>query len=252
MAGLDEIMYTNSPISEVVLRVDFMSDVASLYQKYPAELKLKIAPTYKLFEKHIRKIERIFRSESQLGVAEKETPEWNYYSVSRQRRVAVAPDYFFISHKDYTSFDELHGEFVDIITVLAQEFPDLQAIRCGLRYINHITKDVGSALEWSGLIHENLLSGLNVPDDSGDIVRHFNEMVINYDTFLLVFKYGLHNVDFPAPITDRKFILDFDANHDGPLELNELSSVVNVYHDKIQMLFEESVQDGARNIFRRT
>lgn len=245
----DKILYEASPLKEVVLRVDFMSNVEELYKRFPQELRDALSDDYKIFEKLQIVTKDIVATTTHLGISEKEKPEWNYYTSDRNRRMALAPGYFYISDKKYTSFEKLNAEFDTISKVLATEFKELQAVRLGLRYINHIDKREGDPLEWEDLINPDLLGILGRKDERNSIVRYFNQVAMNYEEFLLVFKFGLYNKDYPAPITDSRFILDMDAYHEGPLEMGELISMVNAYHEKIQFIFENAITDQARKSF---
>jgi len=60
----------------------------------------------------------------------------------------------------------------------------------------------------------------------------------------------MHNPDFPAPIKKKIFILDYDAYYDGFVERTEVETRLTLFHDKIQDLFEWSIQPKLREIMK--
>jgi len=88
---------------------------------------------------------------------------------------------------------------------------------------------------------------LDFPDNAAEICRAFNNLSFNYGDLFLTYQYGLYNADFPAPIRKRNFVLDFDAYCQGPQNFDDIRRNIDLFHDKIQDLFERSITDKLRN-----
>ena len=60
------------------------------------------------------------------------------------------------------------------------------------------------------------------------------------------FQFGIHNPDYPAQIKRKAFILDYDAYHQGILNIQDLSTSVDEYHNVIQHVFEDNITENLR------
>jgi uncharacterized protein (TIGR04255 family) len=60
----------------------------------------------------------------------------------------------------------------------------------------------------------------------------------------------MHNPDYPAPIKKKTFILDYDAYTSGILGKDELDIYISQFHLAIQKLFEGSITEKFRTIYK--
>lgn len=56
----------------------------------------------------------------------------------------------------------------------------------------------------------------------------------------------MHNPDFPAPIRKKIFVLDYDAYCEGLQDMEDIKKNIDVFHDKIENLFEENITKKLR------
>jgi uncharacterized protein (TIGR04255 family) len=87
---------------------------------------------------------------------------------------------------------------------------------------------------------------LNFFDEIKSLARLFHVSVINFEESSLKFQFGLFNPDFPAPIKQKSFILDYDAAYFGLLDNSDVSASLDLFHNKIEEYFEKSITDGLR------
>jgi uncharacterized protein (TIGR04255 family) len=80
-----------------------------------------------------------------------------------------------------------------------------------------------------------------VTDAEPSRIFHNFEVVFSDLGFNMRFQFGLHNPDYPAPIRQRMFVLDFDAYCQGMIEPSDIPTVLDKYHAEIQRLFERSI-----------
>ena len=70
-----------------------------------------------------------------------------------------------------------------------------------------------------------------------------------YDDMHLNFRYGMFNSNYPNPIKEMEFALDFDCYCDEALNgISNIIEHINTGHEKIQNLFEESITDALRGV----
>ena len=54
------------------------------------------------------------------------------------------------------------------------------------------------------------------------------------------------NPDFPAPMSQKLFVLDFDAYYHGPQDYDDLVKNIDIFHERIQELFENLIKGPLR------
>jgi uncharacterized protein (TIGR04255 family) len=135
--------------------------------------------------------------------------------------------------------------------VFSKDYPEIQISRFGLRYINVIEIDEPDPTNWEKYISPDLLSIFRVPNESDEILRAFHLLSTKKDDVSLLFQYGMHNPDFPAPIVKKTFILDFDASYQGSRNEAQIKLDIDLFHDQIEKYFENSITDDLRAILKK-
>lgn len=88
-------------------------------------------------------------------------------------------------------------------------------------------------------------------EDKNLLTRSINVSELKYEDSSLKFQYGLFNPDYPANISKRTFLLDFDAYSNWILSKDEIINSLPVFHNRIQELFERSITDTTRELMGR-
>ena len=160
----------------------------------------------------------------------------------------------FIDYKRYSSFEVLNKEFFAILTALISNYSQIRINRVGLRYIDKILLP-GTKLSnkswhsyWSKYISEYLIRGLSFPDDCSKISRHLNSIEMNYGGYQLRFQYGIFNEDYPAPNKKNGFILDTDVYSVGLLEIEDIKSDIDMFHQRAVEWFEKAIKKPLKEI----
>lgn len=243
--------YKKNFLTNVIVRVDFPNplkieslspDLTKVILKYfpisePKKL-IEVSGEFKVVPKTKIEIE-----------TGEETMEWNYYGKNREKRLVLQKSFLSITYiKSYKRHDDLKSELLSIINELFKVFPDIQINRLGLRYINEISFDETNFFDWEKYLNKDLLSIFNIARNKDTILRGFNNLVLNYENMILIFHYGMHNPDFPAPIRKKIFILDYDAYYEGLQDLKDIESNLSIFRKEIKKIFEENIEDGLREV----
>ncbi|MFC1548034.1 TIGR04255 family protein [Candidatus Neomarinimicrobiota bacterium] len=247
---LDSIRYVKNCLSEVIVRIDLVSPIAELDDSLPKDVSREALRRFPINEPKPIFTQEVLVSEKELQTRKHEFMEWNFFGKSREKRLALTRDAFFISYKHYDKYENLRDDFINVATSFFKDCPQAQPSRLGLRYINEFMDLPGSdVFDWREYIDESLLGLLAYKVEGSEPSRIFH----NYETvfpegFNLRFRFGIHNPDYPAPIRRRVFILDYDAHHKGLLEQADVPIALDNYHREIQRLFEKSITDRTRKV----
>lgn len=240
--------YRTPFLKEVIVRLDFSYPVTKLAKTIPQGLKEVVSPLFPISEP------KGFIGKEMLvtkGITKEKTLEgtdWFFHSMDRQKTLIVCRDNVNVSYKEYHSFDVLKQDFLPIVAELFHTYDDFEGRRLGLRYINEITLSENNLLDWTNYLDERLLSSLSFPQDPSRICRAFNNLELNHRDLIVRFQYGMFNADYPAPIRKKSFILDYDAYHQGPQNLDDVKHNIDIFHEAIQTLFEYSISDELRSL----
>jgi uncharacterized protein (TIGR04255 family) len=246
MEDFTSICYKTNFLSNVIFRIDF-APILKINIDELAEFQEAIRK--ELPEVEIKDLVTL-KADLQLETNsfEKETSKLIIFkSLDSQKRIEVSQSFLAIVFGKYNSFEEFLLLVEKAFDELNRKFSPVIK-RVGLRYVNNIIVKQGNPLDWKNLIHESLLSNL-----SGDLfdVQKLSRMMtqVNYneDDYNIVFNYGIFNIEFPAKISRREFILDYDcyAENPNPLEINKL---VRNFHTEIQVLFEKSIKHKLKEL----
>lgn len=246
-----ETGYKINFLTSVIARVDFPNPLP-VHENLPLSLSKTILNFFPLSEPKKLKGQALkFDGENFQVEGLGSKTEWNYFGKNREKQLVLDSEYMFISQKGYKTFDPLKNEFLDIVKKLYENYTDLQINRFGLRYVNEISLlDQTEPLNWNDYLNDNLLTLFDIAEDKSKIAKCFNNIIFNFEDFILNFKYGMHNPDFPTPIRKKIFILDYDAHVTTLQDLSDIQENIIVFHDEIEKLFENHIKEGLRVILR--
>jgi uncharacterized protein (TIGR04255 family) len=146
----------------------------------------------------------------------------------------------------YNNSDELNKLVSLIATTIIKVYGSILIKRIGLRYINNINLNEGSAFDWALFINNRLISMLDFPPDKGTTSRVLGRIELNKDTHKVQFYFGLANPEYPNRIARKEFVLDYDCYVNEDVNITDVLKTVKILHDEIKILFEISILDGLR------
>lgn len=178
----------------------------------------------------------------------REKHEWWYHSKDRQKLLKIADNTLVLEYKrrKYRSFNGLQRDFLPVVHSLYDAFNDLQVQRLGLRYIDKIELDEKGPTDWRRYLRGDLLTIFNLADDRATVSRALHSLEFNYGDTHLRFQYGMANPDYPAPIRQKIFMLDYDGYCTLLLNKDEVGDYLTRLHEKIRAAFEEVIQNPLR------
>lgn len=155
----------------------------------------------------------------------------------------------FKKYDSYTTFKDVVSELTDSLNKL---YPDTIAQRIGLRYVNEIRIGSGKWDNWKNIINKSLIINPNLNAGTADTARAMSaiEYLDTTDDYMLKFQYGMPNQDYPAPIRNRLFVLDYDCFTQAPKNVSDIDCTIDKFHDYIENLFKQSIGAELDNVMR--
>lgn len=241
--------YKKNFLTSVIVRADFPSPLKT--EELPNNFRKTILKEFPISESK-KLIQQQFKigSDEKLEVkANLSGTEWNFYGHVREKQLVINPNFISVTYSDkYNSFNEFQSEFLLVLESLFNEYENVDVTRLGLRYINEIYLPGPNPLSWEGYLNPDLLSIFEIPENKETILRGFSELIFSIEGMNLIFKYGMHNPDYPAPIKKKIFILDFDAQYHYLQDLKDIQSNLVKAHNEIKKMFEKNIKNDLRMI----
>ncbi len=241
--------YPHNFLKNVTVRIDFGQNYYEISSGVPNPLQERIKERFPFMQKKGAIAEQLqVVSETDIKRRHIKENHWFFQSRDGGETLCAAPNFLWIDYKKYSNFGELKDAFSSVVEGLFECFPGFSANRFGLRYLNEIEMTDPHVTEWDPYLNGNLLTIFSLADDKTKISRAFHNLEMNYGDMNLTFLYGMHNPDYPAPIRQKTFVLDFDAY---ALKVQGKEGFVNCLqgmHDRISSLFEKSITDKLREM----
>lgn len=245
------MVYKNNFLKRVIFRIDF--DRAELGKL--KDFLGKIEKTFPIVEEK-KGEEGIINFNFKTKELQQESGSlitWNIYNKSKTVKIQIQPKFLTIEHLKYQDSSELLSN-VSIAADFIKTFGIKTINRLGLRYINEIKLENKDLLEWTPYINKNLLSSIAFSQEiEKTISRTMGMIVFKEDFGNINFNYGLWSSTYPGAISEKVFILDFDAYSKFPLDTEEINlpEMVKEYNKGIEALFEFSIEIGLRKILNK-
>ena len=166
----------------------------------------------------------------------------------REKQLVLAAPFFYLSYGRYSTHEAMKEHFASIVSGMVREFPDVQASRFGLRFINVIEVPLDSPTVWDRYINQDLLNTVKFFDETLPLARLMHIAELNFGEINLRFQFGMPNPDFPAVIKRPQFVLDLDAYVQTAYDLTDSVRYVEQAHPVLQDLFERSITNELRRV----
>ena len=139
--------------------------------------------------------------------------------------IFLSPTHMSLEYRngEYDHFPAFRAEFECGLQALTQTYPDIKVVRIGLRYVNQVRFADGNPLDWTDIIADQLIqsvfSGIR---DGASLVRSMHQLQTKRNSIDTLFNYGIHNPEYPAPVSRREFVIDIDSYRSEAIALNEV------------------------------
>jgi len=242
----DEVGYLNSFLKQVIVKVDFASPLLQLEKGVPSKLVKAVVKDFPIIEPSEMIAHELSIQADGVHTKQTTTKQWNYFGRDRDRKLTLAPACIFVLYETYNTFDETKEQFSAVIDALAKAYPDTQASRFGLRYINEINLQLNDPTQWGDYVAPALIESRNFFGADEAITRLMGITELRYEDVDVRFQFGMPNPDYPAKVKRPLFVLDIDASVTQAYELAEVATHMDRAHQRIQALYERSITNALR------
>lgn len=243
--------YPHNFLNNVTARIDFGKNYYEISSAVPGAVQEKLKERFPFAQRKKAIAEQVqVVSETELKRSHVSENHWFYQAKDGGKTFCIAPNFMWLDYKKYEDFADLKENFSTVVEALFESLPDFSVNRFGFRYFNNIEMTDPHLTDWEAYLDKNLLSIFNIAEDRTKISRAFHNLEMNYGDMNLTFLYGMHNPDYPAPIRQKTFVLDFDAYILKAQNKEAVMSNLELMHDRIKSLFEKSITDKLREIMR--
>jgi uncharacterized protein (TIGR04255 family) len=247
--------YRGNFLKNVTARIDFSKNLYQISSELPSSFREKALEFFPRIQRKAAIAEQIeMKCGSEPVRRHVKENHWFFQGEKGEKNLCVAPNFLWLDYKSYSGFEDLRETFLGITEALFAAFPevsDLAINRLGLRYFNNIEISEPAPTDWTEYLAPNLLPIFSVADDSKAISRAFHNLEMNYGEMNLTFLYGMYNFEYPAPIQQKAFTLDFDGYVAKTLTRETLPASLDALHGKIARYFETSITDKLRAVMNR-
>jgi uncharacterized protein (TIGR04255 family) len=228
--------------------------------RFPPILKIADLASLGGFQDAIREDWPQFAQEQQLGVLvgpqglqeAGATRAFRFTAADEMWSAVLTPDALTLEAAlpagQYTSYEEFSDRFSRIWTAFLQQFQPTAVVQQGLRYVDHIERELPPA-DWARLINPELLGPLATSLSAG-VIQAISDLRFQREDGLLAFKHGL----VPAgPENKFGYLLDFDyytQEQTADPSIEAILDRFDRYHEVIYAFFRWCVTDEALEEFR--
>ena len=250
----EAVCYKNSYLDQVIIRTDFMEYI----------------PTEKIHNDEIEKVIQGFfprkgksqaikhnainftvdmnnpqKANAQSNVLEGLQKE--FFSNNQKNKVIISNLFLIFEIHEYISFEDINKSIKAIVQAVFSECKPT-VVRTGIRYINLYNSGEIKLKKkfFSPEIAACLLTKFD-KNTSPIMTRSMHLAEYRINNMLLNFRYGMFNPNYPGPIRDNSFSLDYDCfSNDAFSSSDDVLEVISNSHNAIQELFEASITDQLR------
>jgi uncharacterized protein (TIGR04255 family) len=245
------VKYPHNFLKNVTARIDFGKNYYEISSDVPGAVKARMKEQFPFVQRKKAIAEQMqVVSETEVKRSHVSENHWFHQAKDGSKTICLAPNFMWLDYKKYEEFADLKSTFSGVTESLFESLPDFDVSRFGLRYFNNIELTDPHLTDWDAYLDKNLLSIFNLADDRTKISRAFHNLELNFGDMNLTFLYGMHNPDYPAPIKQKTFVLDFDAYILKSQDKDEVVSNLEVMHERIQSMFEKNITEQLREIMR--
>lgn len=244
---LQNLKYKKNFLEEVIFRIDF-SPILIISSKQPSLFQDKIRVDFPGFKKNTI-IELTTTFKDALRQDEQRTmPEWNFRNKEGDSVIKLNQNVLVMVVNRYSNFENYKSSIINVFNSFEQTYKNININRFGLRYKNIIKLKDGNPVEWNKLINETLIKQLDSKFIGKDeISRAMSQIGLNKDDCNVIINYGIWNKEYPAKVSRKEYILDYDCYTTNCEELNVEETLIT-FNTEIKKLFEYSIKDKLREI----
>lgn len=258
MSDYQKVHYKNPFLKQVIIRCDF-SEFVSMEKIFSQDIINKIRDGFPFQGKiqiiHFGELDINLPpgSNMQLNTKQNITDGRQItFKDNNGNKLIVSNKFLICEVNCYDTFDKILCCMTPVINAVFAT-NSVAVFRTGIRYINFFDNDKIKIRKKFFQKNVALAFENKLPVNVGDIkcIRsmHISEYKVN--EMQLTFRYGMFNPDYPEILRKNNFVLDYDCYYNGMVcSEDEVVKYLNMGHDAIQTLFENSITDSLREVYR--
>jgi uncharacterized protein (TIGR04255 family) len=244
----DKKKYRNNFLSNVICRMDFRP-IPEIDKDFFESFRAAVKGEFPVIEE--QKLMGIStKIKKGKGLEQTEIPEksiFHYKDASEKNVIVLSGEHLAIESHDYVNYREFKKIIELALDTLTSLFKNPDFTRLALRYINQIVLSRGNPFVWTNYIYSSFVAVIDrFFDKSPNIARMMSQVILNFDDYKVNFNYGMHNSEFPAKISRKEFILDFDF-YTEYVEQDQIMPMLKKFNKESAKMFERCIKDGLRN-----
>lgn len=242
------IQYKKDFLDQVIARIDLAAPLGLIPAGPPKKVVDSLKKRFPVADRKKNILRRINVNSEGTEERQEEVVEWEYRSKDRKKLIKISDHSMYLEYTQgkYTSYAGLRDDFLPVVESLFESREQLQIKRLGLRYIDKFEFAEPNPTDWKRYFRQDLLSIFRLADDASSISRALHWLEFNFGDISLRFQYGMANPDYPAPIRQKIFTLDYDAYCMLLLQQDDVRCHLDRLHEKSRAKFEDVISDALR------
>ena len=247
MADPEKKKYRKNFITNVICRLDFRP-ILKIDKSFLDNFRTAIKDQFpKIEEKKVMGFATKFEKGTVEHAQVPEKPLFHYKDADEENSIILTDDHLIIESQNYKNFREFKKNIEFALDKFFGFVDNPDFTRLGLRFINQIVLSKGNPFVWNNYIDSSFVSVIDrFFERSPNIARMMSQVILNYDDYKVNFNYGMHNSEFPAKISRKEFILDFDF-YTEYVEQDMIMPLLKKFNKESAIMFEKCIKDGLRN-----
>lgn len=233
-------------LKQVILQLDFLGHI-ELSKELIDELKHAVHADFADFKVVEKVVVELALPMDPEKTHEKRSKGFSFKNPDTDDFMVLHSDSVIIDIKKYKSYAEFRNLVTKILNGIQRDNPSSKLSRLGFRYINQIIIDEGTPFEWDKKIKKSLTCGVEFVDKS-ELSRLMGLIELKKSNHSIRFHYGWFNSEYPNIIAKKEFLLDYDCYTKNEIEISSVLSQIDVFHNSIKKLFEDSISDELKNV----
>lgn len=171
---------------------------------------------------------------------------WFFADTGGRFKLTLTSGFLALEDSHYTSLSPYLEVIQSVMNSFSKGYESVEYTRIGLRYINNITVPNGDPLDWSDYISDSLTCPIsNFVVEKRELSRAMSQFVLNKGDCSIMCNFGIFNGEFPAKISRKEFILDFDC-FSNDVEADAIPAQLKRFNLLILEVFEKSIKEKLR------
>lgn len=240
--------YKENCLQNVIFRIDFVDDFI-INETTVKKTLLEAFPVVEQEEMQGKEAVN-FIAEDGTQKIQINTKKWInhiFWDRLKTKRIVISRNSVFIDVNQYDSYQSTKKLFLDAVETIKADNENAIISRIGMRYINNIDLTKFSQVAWTKYIQKNYIDAATIFLDEKSFVSSNNTVELSYEDYNLRVVFGFLNPDRPSVQKRHVFTMDFDAFTFGEMGIAEVSKFLDIFHTRIEDMFEASIKDGQRN-----